>query len=146
MKILVTTSLITLLFFAVKGQTVSPLIPQVIPPGPSAAALGNYGLVPVNMHTGNTDVSIPLYEFKTKNLSVPISLSYNSSAIHVDEAATWVGMHWSLNAGGIITRIVRDQPDWLGNSMSNLPYPEDFSMHDRMSFNYVPSTGQILMH
>jgi YD repeat-containing protein len=139
MKILATTLLITLLFFPVKGQTVSPLTARVIPPGPSAAALGNYGLVPVNMHTGNTDVRIPLYEFKTKNLSVPISLSYNSSAIHLDETATWVGMHWSLNAGGVITRIVRDQPDLLGNN--TMPYPEDFSIYDETSFNYVLFNG-----
>src|SRR5690606_2703666 len=139
MKRLLTASIAALLFFVVKGQDVPEIIPEVIPPGPTAAELGRYGLVPVNMHTGNTNVSIPLHEFKTRNLSIPISLSYNSSAIQVDEVASWVGMHWSLNAGGVITRIVRDQTD----RPSPIPYPEDFSMHDGMSYNYVLYNGPI---
>lgn len=138
MKRLLTASIAALLFFVVKGQDVPEIIPEVIPPGPTAAELGRYGLVPVNMHTGNTNVSIPLHEFKTRNLSIPISLSYNSSAIHVDEVASWVGMHWSLNAGGVITRIVRDQPD----VPPQIPYPEDFSMSDGMSFYYVLFNGE----
>lgn len=139
MKRILLTAVTFALFLVVNGQEMSPLIPEVIPPGPTAAELGRYGIVPVNMHTGNTNISIPLYEFTTKNLSVPISLSYNSSAIQVDEVASWVGMHWSLNAGGVITRIVRDQTD----RPSPIPYPEDFSMQDGMSYNYVLYNGPI---
>src|SRR5690606_39839233 len=89
MKRIFLTAVTFALFLVVNGQEMSPLIPEVIPPGPTAAELGRYGIVPVNMHTGNTNISIPLYEFTTKNLSVPISLSYNSSAIQVDEVASW---------------------------------------------------------
>nr|NQU89970.1 RHS repeat protein [Bacteroidota bacterium] len=85
--------------------------PSILPPSPTASELGKYGQIPVGMFTGTPNIDIPLYSFKTKNLSVPISLSYSSNGIKVDQVASWVGLGWSLNAGGVITRTVRGQPD-----------------------------------
>ncbi|MBI1767664.1 MAG: hypothetical protein HYR67_04755 [Bacteroidetes bacterium] len=80
---------------------------NLIPPSPTVAALGNYGNTPVSFYTGASNVSIPLYEVKTNDFSLPISLSYQSGGVRVEEQASWVGLSWSLNAGGIITRNVR---------------------------------------
>ncbi len=85
--------------------------PSILPPSPTASELGRYGQIPVGLYTGTPNINIPLYTYKTKNLSLPISLSYNSNGIKVDQVASWVGMGWSLNAGGVITRTVRHQPD-----------------------------------
>ncbi|MCD4731915.1 MAG: hypothetical protein K8R74_15010, partial [Bacteroidales bacterium] len=85
--------------------------PSILPPSPTASELGMYGQIPVGLYTGTPNINIPLNTYKTKNLSLPISLSYNSNGIKVDQVASWVGMGWSLNAGGVITRIVRHQPD-----------------------------------
>jgi hypothetical protein len=89
----------------------SQTLPEIIPPSPTAYELGKYGQVPVGLFTGTPNVSIPLYTYKTKNLSVPISLSYNSNGIKVGQMSSNVGLGWSLNSGGVITRIVRDKPD-----------------------------------
>lgn len=78
---------------------------------PNAAALGKYGDIPVNNHTGIPSISIPLYTLKEGSLSVPVSLSYHASGLRVEENASWVGAGWSLNAGGVITRTVKDKPD-----------------------------------
>ena len=85
--------------------------PNLVPPSPTAYELGKYGEVPVGLFTGTPNVGIPLMEFKTKDLSIPISLSYNSNGIKVDQLATNVGLGWSLNAGGVISRTVKGRPD-----------------------------------
>ncbi|WP_422360233.1 SpvB/TcaC N-terminal domain-containing protein [Reichenbachiella sp.] len=82
-----------------------------IPLSPNAAALAEYGNVDVGLFTGTIQSSIPLHVFQAGNLSVPISLEYRSDGIRVDELASNVGLGWSLNAGGVITRQSRGLPD-----------------------------------
>lgn len=84
---------------------------QVIPPSPEAAELGKYGNVPVSLYTGTPNITIPFFELKGNTISLPISLSYNASGFKPSEAASWVGSGWSLNAGGVITRAVKGNPD-----------------------------------
>lgn len=97
---------------------------------PDAAALGKYVEMPVGYYSGIPEISIPLYELKTKNLGVPISLSYHASGIKRREIPGWVGAGFSLNAGGVITRIVRGLSD--GNDLAN---PNDYK-------RYADSLGQ----
>lgn len=92
-----------------------PQANQVIPPSPNAAALAKYGEVPVSLNTGTPNISIPIYEIKGKKINTPISLSYNASGNKVADKASWVGLGWSLNAGGVITRTVNGLPDEIPN-------------------------------
>jgi len=86
------------------GQT-KPFTPSlVIPPSPNAVSLGKYGEIPVSTYTGIPSISIPIYTISSKDLTLPISIDYHASGIRVDEEASWVGLGWSLNAGGIITK------------------------------------------
>jgi YD repeat-containing protein len=80
-------------------------------PTPNAASLGLYGQIPVDFFTGLPQISIPLVEFKSRDLTVPISLSYHAAGIKPSDHASWVGLGWSLQAGGVITRIQNDLPD-----------------------------------
>ncbi|MGI4734870.1 MAG: SpvB/TcaC N-terminal domain-containing protein [Janthinobacterium lividum] len=94
------------------GQsTTNGAIPTIIPPSPTAAALEKYGQVPVSTYTGVPNISVPLYEIKVRDLSIPISLSYHAGGFRVSEEASWVGLGWSLQAGGAITRTVRNLDD-----------------------------------
>ena len=93
-------------------------LPDFIPPSPTAYELGKYGQVPVGMFTGTPNISVPIYTYSGKSLSVPITLNYSSNGIKVDQMASWVGLGWSLNVGGVITRMVRDEPDELGDLFS----------------------------
>ncbi|MEM6801924.1 MAG: hypothetical protein AAF696_11010 [Bacteroidota bacterium] len=102
--------------FSVWAQVENPeqtqhLLPQILPPSPTAASLGEYGEVPVGYYTGVPNISIPLYQAAGRQLSVPISLSYHASGIRVDQMASWVGLGWSLNAGGVISRTVHGFED-----------------------------------
>src|SRR5262245_60995359 len=81
-------------------------VPSVIPPSPVAASLGKYVEQPVGLYNGIPQVDIPIYTIQAANLSLPISLSYHASGIKVSEMASNIGLGWSLNAGGVITRSV----------------------------------------
>lgn len=86
-------------------------LPTVIPPSPTAASLGKYGDIDVGKYTGIPNISIPLYNLSLGNLNVPIDLNYSSSGLKVEEKSSWIGLGWSLNAGGVITRSVHNKAD-----------------------------------
>lgn len=98
---------------------------------PNAAALGKFADIPVNYHTGIPQINVPIYTIKEGSLELPISLSYHAGGIKVAEAASWVGIGWALNAGGVITRTVRGIPDEAANTSRG--YRGNFSTY---GFNY----------
>ncbi len=86
-------------------------LPNIIPPSAESYKLGSFGNIPVSLFTGNANVNIPLTSYETKNIKLPVSLSYSSNGIKVDDMNGATGLGWTLNAGGVITRIIRDLPD-----------------------------------
>ena len=93
------------------AQSGAPSITTPTPPSPNAASLGQYGEIPVGLYTGIPNINIPIYEINAGGIKLPISLSYHSGGIKVEEIASWVGLGWSLNAGGVITKQVRGLSD-----------------------------------
>lgn len=83
----------------------------ITPPAPDASALGKYGDLPVGLFTGTPQISIPLWQINEGEVNIPVSLNYHASGIKVGEIASSVGLSWSLNAGGVVTRSVRGKPD-----------------------------------
>jgi len=84
---------------------------SLIPPSPNAASFQKYGLTPVSFNTGVPNISIPVYEVKTGDLSMPITLSYHYNGLKPKEEASWAGLGWNLNVGGCITRMKRGAID-----------------------------------
>lgn len=113
---------------------------NILPPSPNAAALAQYGLIPVASPTGSVSTSIPLLDFRTKNLSLPISLSYYSNGVKVSDIASSVGMGWSLNCGGVISRIIRDNPDEQGFFLRD--YPQNLNLNDPETLKYIEFLGE----
>ncbi len=79
---------------------------QILPQTPNSASLGKYGNYDVNLFTGVPNISIRIYEINGKELKVPIVLRYHASGIRVNERASWVGLGWSLDVGGQVSRSV----------------------------------------
>ena len=102
---------IFLLPFLLGANLAFAQIQPTLPPSPTASALAKYVDNPVSHYTGTTDISIPLYEIQLKDLSVPIGLTYNPQDIQVSTVPSNVGLGWSLNVGGVITRAVKNIPD-----------------------------------
>jgi YD repeat-containing protein len=99
---------------------------------PNAASLGLYGEIPVSHYTGVPDISIPLYEENIHNFMLPVSLSYHASGVRPDQRPGWVGLNWTLFAGGAITRQVRNAPDELNNPLRW----DKFEDHEGYYFKY----------
>src|SRR5258706_1854044 len=112
-KILLLIALVSLTFFTKNsfGQAATVELPKILLPSPDAAALGKFGDIPVGYQTGIPNISIPLYEVKSKKLSIPISLSYHSGGFRVNEIASSTGLGWTLSAGGSISRVIKSFPD-----------------------------------
>lgn len=101
-----------------EGQTRStvdlrfaPADMKMIGPSPAAAGATKYIDCAVSYGLGQADINIPLYEIKSHSLSLPISLSYDSGGVRVDDISGPAGLGWTLEAGGVITRTVRGLAD-----------------------------------
>ncbi|QTE21027.1 RHS repeat domain-containing protein [Polaribacter cellanae] len=94
-----------------KAQTPPVQLNSYAPSSPNIASLGKYADYPVSLNTGTVNISVPLYTLNTSSITLPISISYHSSGIKVNDRASSVGLGWSLNAGGVITRTVKGSPD-----------------------------------
>jgi len=67
---------------------------------------------PVSFYTGYADISIPLFEIKTNEITIPISLKYiGGEGLRAINPYSNVGFGWKLSAGGMITRTVNGEPD-----------------------------------
>lgn len=93
--------------FCIKAQE----LPVYTVHSPNVANLGLYGDYPVDISTGIPTIEIPLYTIKGSKLELPISLTYHASGIKLEQEASSVGLGWVLNAGGFISRIIKDIPD-----------------------------------
>lgn len=135
------------------------LTPQSIP-SPNAASLGIYGAIPVGYYTGIPEICIPLYEIDLDGFKIPIALNYHASGLKVGQEASWVGMGWSLNAGGCITRSVQGWDDFAtspvgyfwdttppsfteNNDISQITSSEEYEKYREIQRNKVDSEPDI---
>ena len=107
-----------------------------IPASPNATALGEYGSHPVDLSNGAVNVNIPIYNFQTKNITVPISMSYRTTGLKVDDVESWLGLGWVLNAGGVVKRTIMDVAD-EANIRKPIPYPQNTAMDDFEMLKFI---------
>lgn len=111
----------TLFLFCILGLVIPPkstaqnnITPvPLYPPSPNTLNLGRYGEVPVGYYNGTASISIPFNSIQTASgFQVPIELNYNGSGVRVDDYPGTVGMSWSLNAGGMVSRTIQGGDDF----------------------------------
>lgn len=97
------------------AQTQPPGIPtmNIFPPRPETKMFQRYGDYPVDFSTGIPQISIPVYEISSGKLKLPITLTYHASGFKPSDPSGLVGLGWSLNTGGLISRTVQSDPDEL---------------------------------
>lgn len=107
---------------AMSDDQVPSFIRGIIPPSPQAAELARYAEYPVGYSSGIPSISVPLYEIRLGSFTLPISISYHASGSRPDQMPTCVGLGWSLNAGGAISRTILGKPDMYYNDASASDY------------------------
>jgi YD repeat-containing protein len=105
---LVTMSL--LVTVALRSYSQTPY-PSVNIASPNAASIARFADYPVNLHTGVPEIDIPIHVVSEGPLELPIGLSYHAAGLKVTELASSVRAGWALNAGGMVSRTVKGQPD-----------------------------------
>lgn len=103
-------------------------MPNIVPPSPEASAIFKFNEVPVSLYNGLHNTSIPLLEVNAGDINIPISLSYHSRGVQVNEIASRVGTGWALNFGGLISRQIRGIAD-------DMPY----GYNEVQNINSLPS-------
>ena len=118
--------ILLLLFFTliISAQVNTDLRPQV--KSPEVNKFEQYMNMPVNLVSGTPQVSIPIYTLEYGGMTLPISLEYDASGVKVESIASSVGQNWSLNVGGVVSRIVKGAPDegnpynWTAQSLIDI--------------------------
>ncbi len=65
----------------------------------------------LKLSSGLLQQTIPIISLDGQSMKVDISLLYAGGGIRVNDIASNVGLGWTLNGGGLITRELRDIPD-----------------------------------
>ena len=116
-KVLLTGCLIQAMSFAGYSQggdnPSSPVKfePDMLAHSPEAEQMAKYVTLPVTLYSGMPNISVPIYDLKTKSLDIPISLGYNYNGFKPAEVAGYAGLGWSVQGGGVITRMVKSRVD-----------------------------------
>ncbi|MEM9389423.1 MAG: PKD domain-containing protein [Bacteroidota bacterium] len=95
--------------FSAVAQNVN--VVSELPASPSASSITEVAEIPINYYSGKPEITIPIYDLTEKDIAFPVQLSYMPEGIKVDAVASWVGLNWSLIAGGVITRQTNGLPD-----------------------------------
>ncbi len=109
-----------------------------VPTSPEAQAFTKYGNTPVNLFTGSPDINIPIVSLKGREIEVPVSLTYDASGIKVEQIATWIGLGWNLNAGGMVIRQTNGAPDdYLATPITHPAYFPFYSPTVKNDYEFV---------
>jgi hypothetical protein len=106
--------LLSLITYSQSGDFSSEIsadLPEINPPSPTAFQMTQYGDISVNESSGIFSKNISLFDYKAGRLHLNIGMNYTGSGVKIDQASGWTGINWNLEAGGVITRTVKDLPD-----------------------------------
>lgn len=100
-------------------------VPDIFPASPEASTLGQFGEIQTNQSLGVTNMTIPIHTINAGEFNLPISLNHFYNGLVVDNIPGCLGLGWSLNSGGMVTRQLRGRPDedvhgYIGDQMIGL--------------------------
>ena len=128
---------------------------NILPASPQATSIAQDYNYPVDYSTGIPDISIPLYDVKAGDVTLPIVLKYHPGSLKLNSLSGWVGLGWSLTAEPTITRSVNGSADEVTNgyltrynpefgTFSDNSYLYDITQHqsfDEQADNFYYSLG-----
>ncbi|MDE5494215.1 RHS repeat domain-containing protein [Elizabethkingia meningoseptica] len=88
------------------------------PTSAEAYSISKVEKMPMDYFRGKANINIPIYTITIDGISIPISLSYNTGGIKLNEVSSIVGLGWSLNIPGSIQHEIKGQNDFFYNTLS----------------------------
>lgn len=70
-----------------------------VPVSPVSEELMKHIMCPVNYNTGKVELSIPIYEIRTRDFTLPLRLQYDSGGIKVSAGNGVAGLGWNVDFG-----------------------------------------------
>ncbi|MDR0939410.1 MAG: RHS repeat protein [Mediterranea sp.] len=123
MKKMIPLALLATVSLTAKAQAIADIVrPSVDAEGLKSTAAGS-----VDLQTGQPSVHIPLFTLPGKGIDVPVSLAFSSEGITHQSEASFIGLGWSLQAGGTITATIQGLDDNLTTSQSRVPWQYDWN-------------------
>lgn len=110
---------------------------QYCMPDPQVWGMIKHGGLSPDLYTGTVRAEIPIYIYTDPDFEIPVSLSYASNGYMPNTQANFVGLGWSLDAGGCITRRVQGERDDCGNAGFTMNTMGDISLQGY--YDYVAS-------
>ncbi len=91
------------------------------------------GEVSPSMYTGTINLSVPIYEYKDKDFTIPIVATYSSNGNTPNQLPGILGPGWNLDLGGCITIETNGIPDYG----ENVKHVQGFyTVHKNNPFTY----------
>ncbi|RXG17134.1 YD repeat-containing protein [Leeuwenhoekiella aestuarii] len=134
-----------------------------IPKTPSASSLYEFSPYTVDHTSGSANIEIPIYTIKSGRITLPISISYQTSGIRVQDLSSMIGLGWNLNYGYRIniskeetkvfpysTKLYKNELDALAATNRGVSWMEEMtnsadgfypSMHPIYNFNCGSFSG-----
>ena len=107
--------ILTLFFFTAiptaSADYMTSMRQDIVPPSPTSSCFAKYMAQQPNMVSGAVRIDIPIYTIKAFGFEIPISISYFSNGIKVNDDPYPCGYGWTLLPGLRITRTVMGRPD-----------------------------------
>ena len=117
---------------------------------PDVASFEKIELNKIKKYTGKADVDVPVFTIKSGNITFPITLSYNTGGVKVDQLASDVGLGWSISQC-VITRNINNGNDFNSvgyNRMANSGYtfatPQELEYDTRVGQDRYGKIGYFL--
>jgi hypothetical protein len=127
----------SILFAPIDAKGISQrYLPNFIPRSPQAASIEQYGDYQVNLATGIADISIPLYTAQSGGLAVPITLRYHHGGFKMTDRASWTGLGWTLDVGGMVSRSIQGKKDYPSNYLLNQTVASRNPCYNAADFNF----------
>lgn len=102
------------------------------PPSVSASQLFRKPPEDIDFATGHATIRIPIYEIRTADFTLPISLYYITEGIKVNQLNGPVALGWQLDAEPMITRKTRGKPDEVSTLLQGSLIKEDSENYRRL--------------
>ncbi len=112
-------------------QVKSPIPGNDLFTTPDVASFHKYNFLKPNLYTGTVSIQVPIHTISSGGINIPIALNYDARGVKIDEYSSNLGLGWSLNAGGNISKIVKDIEDF-DYSVGTWTEPDD-------DFGYITS-------